>query len=80
MDLATYLKEHNLSQAEFGQRFDPPVTQGAVSSWLQVGVRSADRCWEIEWVTRGAVTRLELNPRLFGAIEFPEEPVEKSAA
>ena len=35
MTLAEYLKAHRITQAEFGRKLDPPVSQGKVNHWLQ---------------------------------------------
>lgn len=39
MHLADFLKVNNLTQAAFGQMFEPPVSQGLVSQWLVGKVR-----------------------------------------
>ncbi|MFN4114952.1 MAG: hypothetical protein ACK4F7_00440 [Inhella sp.] len=35
MHLRDYLKAAGISQAAFGQKLDPPVSQGKVSHWLE---------------------------------------------
>jgi hypothetical protein len=35
MHLRDYLRQHNLSQAAFGQLISPPVSAGKVNHWLE---------------------------------------------
>lgn len=35
MHLDVFLKENGLSQGEFGQRLNPPASQGLVSQWIR---------------------------------------------
>lgn len=35
MKLRSYLMAHKITQAEFGQKLRPPVSQGKVNHWLQ---------------------------------------------
>lgn len=65
MKLAKYLKKHDLTQTDFGKRFDPPVTQGGVSHWMNGQTITAERAIEIERATKGEVTRHDLRPDIF---------------
>lgn len=66
MDIATYLKQSNLSQDEFAKRVG--VTQAAVSQWLRgVNRPSPKTAISIEAATDGAVTRYALCPEVFGS-------------
>lgn len=57
MKLDAYLTEKGISQAEFGKKLSPPVSQGLVSQWINGGTRvTLDNALEIERVTDGAVT------------------------
>jgi len=62
--LREYLAKQDISQAEFGKRFDPPVTQGAVHQWLKYGIPD-ERVIEIERATNGEVTRQIMRPHWF---------------
>lgn len=77
MKLTAYRKSQGLSQAAFAERmgaagFD--CTQSLVSQWELGAVElTAERCGQIEQVTRGEVTRVDLRPDLFGPLpELPE--------
>lgn len=64
MDLATYMQEHGLSQAEMADRVG--VSQGMVSHWLRKRKAiTAERARDIERATNGAVLRHELRPDVF---------------
>lgn len=56
MTLADYLKAHHITQAEFGRKLDPPVSQGKVNHWLQ-GTRrvSLAEALQIVELTEGEV-------------------------
>ncbi len=57
MKLDEYLNKNGLSQAEFGKKLTPPVSQGLVSQWINGGTRvTLDNALEIERVTDGSVT------------------------
>lgn len=70
--LAAYLEKHDLSQEEFAQKFDPPVSQGLIWQWLQwldnpqKGTRiTAERAKEIAGITDGEVPKHELRPDVY---------------
>lgn len=42
------------------------VTVQAVHKWMKLGRPPAERCIEIERLTKGAVTRYQLRPDVFG--------------
>ncbi len=66
MDIATYLKEHGLSQAKFAEQVateDLKVTQGLVWQWMNNKTPvSAQAAVRIEQVTGREITRPELRP------------------
>lgn len=65
MDLATYLAKPGApTQEELGARFDPPVTQSAISQWLRKRI-PAERVLELERVTGGEVARCDARPDLY---------------
>lgn len=65
MHLADYLaREGAPTQEELGARFDPPVTQSAISQWLRKRV-PAERVLELERVTGGEVRRCDARPDLY---------------
>ena len=71
MTLADYLK--TTTQTAFAEALG--VTQSAVSQWVTGEQRiTAERAKEIEELTRGAITKQELRPDIFGA------PARKKAA
>ncbi|MBL0918027.1 MAG: helix-turn-helix transcriptional regulator [Hydrogenophaga sp.] len=61
MRLRDYLQKHRLTQAAFGQRLHPPVTQGKVNHWIN-GTRrvSLAEALQIEAVTGGEVSPADL--------------------
>ncbi len=61
MRLRDYLQQHQITQAAFGQRMTPPVSQGKVNHWIN-GTRrvSLAEALQIEIVTGGAVTPRDL--------------------
>jgi DNA-binding transcriptional regulator YdaS (Cro superfamily) len=65
MDLREYLE--STTQKEFAERLG--VTPGLISQWM-VGRAPVppERAMEIERLTRGMVTRLELRPDVFGSL------------
>lgn len=72
MNLSDYRKSERLSQAKFAERMTAagfPTTQALVSQWESGAVEiSAERCAQIEQVTAGVVTRIELRPDIFGPL------------
>ncbi|MCB1602661.1 MAG: helix-turn-helix domain-containing protein [Xanthomonadales bacterium] len=64
MDIPAYLKDQGMTQQEFANLIG--VTQGRVSHWLGGKRVPAERCLEIEVATKGAVTRADLRPDVFG--------------
>lgn len=72
MTLSEYRKTERLSQSRFAEAMTAagfPTTQALVSQWESGAVElSAERCAQIEQVTAGAVTRIELRPDLFGPL------------
>lgn len=66
--LDAYLKAQQLTRAEFAAQLG--VTPGAVSQWF-TGLLpvSPARARQIEEITGGAVTRIDLRPDLFGPLE-----------
>lgn len=61
MRLRDYLQQHQITQAAFGQRMTPPVSQGKVNHWIN-GTRrvSLAEALQIEIVTGGAVSPRDL--------------------
>lgn len=57
MDLNEFLTKHALTQSQFGQKFDPPVSQGLVHQWLK-GITNITlaRALQIERITNGEVS------------------------
>lgn len=57
MRLRDYLQAHGLTQAAFGQRLCPPVSQGKVNHWIN-GTRrvSLAEALQIQAVTGGEVS------------------------
>lgn len=73
MQLDQYLRDHDLSQAEFGRLLPTPVSGGMVGHWItRRYVPTAERAKQIELATGGAVTRHELRPDIF---DPPAAPV-----
>jgi len=70
MDIPTYRKEMGLSQAAFAALLTAtgtPATQGLVSQWEKgTTAIKAERAIQIDLATRGAVSRFELLPAVFG--------------
>lgn len=64
MDLKSYLKTFEVSQAELARRVD--VTPSMVSQWI-TGHRpiAAEKVIPIEQATNGAVSRHELRPDIY---------------
>ncbi|QEL64752.1 hypothetical protein OTERR_12760 [Oryzomicrobium terrae] len=57
MRLDEYLAQNKLSQAEFGEKLHPSVTQGLVSQWCRGDTRiTLDNAIQIEELTAGQVT------------------------
>lgn len=72
MQLDQYLRDHNLSQADFGRRLPNPVSGGMVGHWItRRYVPTAERAKEIELATGGLVKRHELRPDIFDAPAVP---------
>lgn len=66
MDIAAYLKKHNLTQEQFAQSFKPKVSQGLVWQWINGRTQiTAERAVEIETITGGQIKRQELRPDLY---------------
>lgn len=63
MRLRDYLHKHRITQAAFGQRMRPPVSQGKVNHWLQ-GTRrvSLAEALQIQALTDGEVSPQDLLP------------------
>jgi DNA-binding transcriptional regulator YdaS (Cro superfamily) len=63
MRLRDYLHKHRITQAAFGQRMRPPVSQGKVNHWIN-GTRrvSLSEALQIEVLTDGEVTPIDLLP------------------
>lgn len=75
MDLKTYLEITNTSQQALADRLTKaghPVTQGAISQWLDRGRVPAERVLQLERVSDGVMARHDLRPDLY--------PIEGSAA
>lgn len=72
MNLFDFRKQAGLSQAKFAELMTAagfPATQALISQWEGGGVTlTAERCAQIESVTKGEVTRGELRPDLFGPL------------
>lgn len=61
MHLKDYLLAEGLTQAEFGQRLMPAVSQGKVNHWLHGARRvSLAEALQIEQITQGKVTVKDL--------------------
>lgn len=63
--LVEYLKKSGLSQREFGQKLNPPVTQSAVAQWVQGEPIKAERVLEAAQATEWAVTPHDWRPDLY---------------
>lgn len=63
MRLRDYLQKHKITQAAFGQRMRPPVSQGKVNHWIN-GTRrvSLAEALQIEVLTDGDVPPTDLLP------------------
>lgn len=63
MRLRDYLQKHRITQAAFGQRMRPPVSQGKVNHWLN-GTRrvSLSEALQIHTLTSGEVAPGDLLP------------------
>ncbi|MDZ4282800.1 MAG: helix-turn-helix domain-containing protein [Hydrogenophaga sp.] len=61
MQLRDYLQRHRLTQAAFGRRLSPPVSQGKVNHWIN-GTRrvSLAEALQIERVTGGEIRPCDL--------------------
>lgn len=72
MRLRDYLSKHKLTQAAFGQRMRPPVSQGKVNHWLN-GTRrvSLAEALQIQVLTEGEVEPTDL---LHPAGHTPDAP------
>ncbi len=82
--LRDYLDEQGISQKEFGERFDPPVSQGLVWQWCEwldnpeakhATPIKAELAPQIEKHTNGQVLRHQIWPDL-----FPKPKKAKAAA
>lgn len=57
MQLQSYLKETGQSQGEFGQKLQPPASQGLVSQWIRRKTRiTLNYALQIEAASGGQVT------------------------
>lgn len=78
MNLASYRKEHSLSQAKLAERMTAagfPATQSLVSQWESGEVViPPERCAQVEQVTGGAVRREDLRPDIFGPLPVMTAP------
>jgi len=64
MNISTYLQQTKTTQQDFASQLG--ISQGLVSQWLLSRTTvTADRAVQIEKITNGKVTRLELRPDLF---------------
>lgn len=63
MRLKDYLQKHRITQASFGLRMQPPVSQGKVNHWLN-GTRrvSLAEALQIQTLTAGEVAPPDLLP------------------
>lgn len=79
MSLRLYLQKHQITQAEFGRRLCPPVSQGKVNHWLH-GTRrvSLAEGLQIVSVTGGEVT-LESLAELASSPATTTQPVGEGA-
>lgn len=66
MDLRTYLEETSTTQDAFAKEIG--VTQGMVANWVAGRKLTPERAADIERVTSGRVTRIELRPDIFGPL------------
>lgn len=67
MRLSTYLKKMKLTQGEFAAVLG--TTPGLVSHWVQGRHRvPPERAADIERMTEGKVTRMDLRPDVFGPL------------
>lgn len=74
MTLSEYLEHSGLTQKAFAESIG--VTQGLIAQWLSKKDPlpiSPERARDIEAVTGGLVTRVELLPHVFGPIEQREQ-------
>ena len=61
MRLRDYLQQHRITQAAFGQRMSPPVSQGKVNHWRNGSRRvSLAEALQIQRITGGEVTPEDL--------------------
>lgn len=78
MDILTYRKANNLSQAQFAALLTDagsPATQGLISQWEQGAVIPAERCVDIERATNGEIRRGDLRPDLWPDL-WPDLPLQ----
>lgn len=73
MDLRDWMKQNSVTQEDFGQRLNPPISQAKVSHWLQ-GTRrvSLAEALQVAEITGGAVTGEDL-VKLYRAPAVAEE-------
>jgi DNA-binding transcriptional regulator YdaS (Cro superfamily) len=76
MSLKTAIKLAE-SQANLARLLD--VSQQAICNWKRRGV-PPEQCLQIEIALRGAVTRADLRPDLFGAAKWPKKAVTPARA
>lgn len=61
MRLRDYLQKHNVSQAAFGRRMSPPVSQSKVNHWISGARRvSLVEALQIQRITDGEVALEDL--------------------
>lgn len=73
MRLDDYLREHKLTQAQFGAKLNPAVSQAQVSQWVRGITRvTLEQALQIDQVTGGAVGPADC-AALFGARESSKE-------
>jgi hypothetical protein len=61
------LTTENGGQTALAKMFDPQLTPQAVQKWVAEGiVPDPKKCWEIQGMFPGEVTRFQLNPEVFG--------------
>ena len=82
MRLRDYLHKHKITQAAFGLRMQPPVSQGKVNHWIN-GTRrvSLAEALQISALTDGEVPPTDLLAKALAAsTDTTPQPVEQGAA
>lgn len=77
MRLRDYLQQHKITQAAFGQRMRPPVSQGKVNHWIN-GTRrvSLAEALQIATLTAGEVAPPDLLPSTCSGSVTAAAPIE----